>query len=108
LDILKRRGTKLMVSGGIILNSFRLISFRSAPFHYYFSIPNNGTLLYSIMFRFIPLYSINLNGASMMLKCWNDIPDYNQFVQDKCNSFKVTGWGGFVLKMIKLALKVSF
>jgi hypothetical protein len=29
-------------------------------------------------------------------------------VQDKCNSFKVTGWGGFVLKMIKLALKVSF
>jgi hypothetical protein len=34
LDILKKRGTKLMVSGDIILNSFHYIPLRSAPFHY--------------------------------------------------------------------------
>jgi hypothetical protein len=38
--------TKLKVSGGIILNSFHLIPFRSAPFNYYISNPNNGTLLF--------------------------------------------------------------
>ncbi|GAU35134.1 hypothetical protein TSUD_394590 [Trifolium subterraneum] len=46
---------------------------------------------------------------SRMLKCWNDNPDYFQFVRDKWNSFQVDGWGGFVLeekfKMIKSALK---
>ncbi|MCI52595.1 endonuclease/exonuclease/phosphatase family protein, partial [Trifolium medium] len=44
-----------------------------------------------------------------MLKCWSDIPGYNIFVRNKWNSFKVDGWGGFMLKeklkMIKLALK---
>jgi hypothetical protein len=65
LDILKRRGTKLIVSGGIILNSFHPISFCSAPFHYYFLNPNNGTLLYFIPFRSIQLYFINPNGASV-------------------------------------------
>jgi hypothetical protein len=47
----------LEVSGGMILNSFHSISFRTAPLHYYFSNLNNGTLLYSISFRSIPLYS---------------------------------------------------
>jgi hypothetical protein len=45
----------------------------------------------------------------MMLKCWRDIPGYQLFVQDKWISFRVDGWGGFVmnekLKMIKAALK---
>jgi hypothetical protein len=45
LDILKGGWTKLKVSGGMILNS------------------NNETLLYFIMFRFIPLYYINPNEA---------------------------------------------
>jgi hypothetical protein len=52
-----------MVSGCIVLNSFHLISFRLAQFHNYCSNPNIGTLLYFIMFRFILLYYINLNGV---------------------------------------------
>jgi hypothetical protein len=44
LDILKRRETKLIVNGDIILNSFHLIPFYSVPFYYYFSNPNNETL----------------------------------------------------------------
>jgi hypothetical protein len=59
----QKEKTKLMVSGGIMLNSSHLIPFRSAQFHYYFSNPNNRTLLYSILFRSIPLYSTNPNGA---------------------------------------------
>ncbi|MCI11520.1 endonuclease/exonuclease/phosphatase family protein, partial [Trifolium medium] len=46
---------------------------------------------------------------SRMLKCWKDIPDYQQFVRDKWIAIQVDGWGGFVLKekfkRIKLALK---
>ncbi|PNX63799.1 cysteine-rich receptor-like protein kinase, partial [Trifolium pratense] len=46
---------------------------------------------------------------SRMLKCWKDIPGYNQFVRDKWISFEVDGWGGYVLKeklkMIKAGLK---
>ncbi|KAK2427386.1 hypothetical protein QL285_025969 [Trifolium repens] len=44
-----------------------------------------------------------------MLKCWRDIPGYNQFVKEKWRSMHVDGWGGFVLKeklkMMKGALK---
>ncbi|MCI47942.1 cysteine-rich receptor-like protein kinase, partial [Trifolium medium] len=46
---------------------------------------------------------------SRMLKCWKDIPGYQQFVRDKWTVLQLDGWGGFVLKeklkMIKLALK---
>jgi hypothetical protein len=46
---------------------------------------------------------------SRMLKCWQDMPGYKQFVQDKWNSFHVEGWGGFVikekLKFLKTELK---
>jgi hypothetical protein len=44
-----------------------------------------------------------------MLKCWQDIPGYKQFVKEKLNSFQIEGWGGYVLreklKLIKFALK---
>jgi len=44
-----------------------------------------------------------------LLKCWQDMPGYNTFVQEKWSSFEVHGWGGYVLKeklkMIKVALK---
>jgi len=44
-----------------------------------------------------------------LLKCWQDIPGYKQYVSDKWKSFDVSGWGGFVLKekfkLIKAALK---
>ncbi|MCH83336.1 endonuclease/exonuclease/phosphatase family protein [Trifolium medium] len=44
-----------------------------------------------------------------VLKCWQDIPGYKQFVIRKSNALHVEGWGGFVLKeklkLIKLALK---
>jgi hypothetical protein len=44
-----------------------------------------------------------------MLKCWQDISGYQQFVKDKWNSFQIEGRGGFVLreklKLIKGALK---
>ncbi|MCH79554.1 cysteine-rich receptor-like protein kinase [Trifolium medium] len=44
-----------------------------------------------------------------MLKCWQDIPGYKQFVISKWNALQVEGWGGFVLKeklkLIKSALK---
>jgi len=44
-----------------------------------------------------------------MLKCWDDYPGYNDFVQLKWSSFNVQGWGGFVLqqklKMMKSCLK---
>jgi len=44
-----------------------------------------------------------------MLKCWQDVPRYKQFVSDKWNSFHIEGWGGFVikekLKLIKAALR---
>jgi len=46
---------------------------------------------------------------SNMLKCWQDMPSYKQFVQEKWHSFQIDGWGGFVikekLKLIKLALE---
>jgi len=44
-----------------------------------------------------------------MLKCWQEMLGYKQFVTDKWNSFSVEGWGGYVLKeklkLIKAALK---
>jgi len=44
-----------------------------------------------------------------VLKCWQDMPGYKQYVSDKWKSFTVDGWGGFVLKekfkLIKAALK---
>lgn len=44
-----------------------------------------------------------------MLKCWQDLPGYHQFVQEKWQSLQVEGWGGYVLrekfKLIKGALK---
>jgi hypothetical protein len=33
-----------------------------------------------------------------MLKCWRDVPGYQNFVRDKWNSLQVEIWGGFVLK----------
>jgi len=46
---------------------------------------------------------------SRMLKCWQDMPGYKQFVTDKWKSLLVDGWGGFVLKeklkLMKSALK---
>lgn len=46
---------------------------------------------------------------SRFLKCWTEVPGYNQFVSDKWKSLQVDGWGGFVLKekfkQIKIALK---
>lgn len=44
-----------------------------------------------------------------MLKCWADVSGYKQFVGEKCWSFKVNGWGGYVLKekfkLLKAELK---
>jgi len=44
-----------------------------------------------------------------MLKCWETLPGYNNFVRDRCRSLQVEGWGSYVLKeklkLIKLALK---
>ncbi|MCI12924.1 cysteine-rich receptor-like protein kinase [Trifolium medium] len=44
-----------------------------------------------------------------MLKCWQDVPGYKQFVISKWQSLQIDGWGGFVLKqklkLVKLALK---
>jgi len=44
-----------------------------------------------------------------MLKCWEALPGYNNFVREKWLSFQVEGWGGYVLKeklkLLKLALK---
>ncbi|MCH80812.1 cysteine-rich receptor-like protein kinase, partial [Trifolium medium] len=44
-----------------------------------------------------------------MLKCWQDIPGYKQFVISKWQSMHLDGWGGFVLKeklkLLKTALK---
>jgi len=42
-----------------------------------------------------------------MLKCWQDVPGYNQFVQDKWNSFHIEGWGGFVIKEKLKLIKVA-
>lgn len=46
---------------------------------------------------------------SRMLKCWQEMPGYKQFVKEKWQSFQVDGWGGYILraklKLIKLALK---
>jgi len=46
---------------------------------------------------------------SKMLKCWQDLPGYQQFVKDKWNSYNIEGWGDYVLrekmKLIKGALK---
>jgi len=46
---------------------------------------------------------------SRMLKCWNEVPAYKQFLIEKWRAFEVQGWGGFILqeklKRIKLALK---
>jgi hypothetical protein len=44
-----------------------------------------------------------------MLKCWQDIPGYRQFVISTWQSLHVDGWGGYVLKeklkLMKTALK---
>ena len=44
-----------------------------------------------------------------MLKCWENFTGYNNFVREKWDSFRVEGWGGYVLKekfkLIKLTLK---
>jgi hypothetical protein len=44
-----------------------------------------------------------------MLKCWQELSGYKQFVKEKWHSIQIEGWGGFVLrgklKMIKEALK---
>ena len=46
---------------------------------------------------------------SRMLKCWQDMSGYQQFVKDKWHSYQIGGWGGYLLreklKLIKLALK---
>jgi hypothetical protein len=33
-----------------------------------------------------------------MLKCWTDLPGYEQFVTEKWRSFNIKGWGAYVLK----------
>lgn len=33
-------------------------------------------------------------GPKKMLKCWSDIPSYQQFVRSKWESFNVDSWGG--------------
>jgi hypothetical protein len=44
-----------------------------------------------------------------MLKCWQELSGYKQFVLENWHSYQITGWGGFVLreklKLIKSALK---
>jgi hypothetical protein len=44
-----------------------------------------------------------------MLKCWTEVPGYQNFVRDKWRSLRVDGWGGHVLKeklkLIKGALR---
>jgi len=44
-----------------------------------------------------------------LLKCWQDMPGYNNFVREKWSSIQVQGWDGYVLKeklkLIKVALK---
>jgi len=44
-----------------------------------------------------------------MLKCWQDMSGYKQFVKEKWQSLHIEGWGGYVLreklKLIKVALK---
>jgi hypothetical protein len=44
-----------------------------------------------------------------MLKCWQELSWYKQFVLENWHSYQITGWGGFVLreklKLIKSALK---
>ena len=44
-----------------------------------------------------------------MLKCWQDLLGYQQFVLENWHSYQITGWGGYVLreklKLIKTALK---
>jgi len=33
-----------------------------------------------------------------LLKCWSDLPGYKEFVTEKWQSFRIDGWGGYVLK----------
>ena len=44
-----------------------------------------------------------------LLKCWQDMPGYNNFIREKWSSLQVQGWGGYVVKeklnLIKVALK---
>jgi len=44
-----------------------------------------------------------------MLKCWQEMSGYKQFVKEKWHSFQLDGWGGYVLretlKLMKVALK---
>jgi hypothetical protein len=44
-----------------------------------------------------------------LLKCWENIMGYSNFVRERWNSLHVEGWGGYVLKeklkLIKLALR---
>jgi hypothetical protein len=44
-----------------------------------------------------------------MLKCWTEVPGYQNFVRDKWHSLQIDGWGGYVLKeklkLIKGALR---
>ena len=46
---------------------------------------------------------------SRFLKCWSDMVGYKNFVENKWRSFKIDGWGGYVLnkkfKLMRLALK---
>jgi len=46
---------------------------------------------------------------SRMLKCWDDIPEYKDFVKEKLWSYHIEGCGGYVpkekLKFIKGSLK---
>ena len=44
-----------------------------------------------------------------MLKCWQELPGYTQFVKEKWRTLQIKGWGGYVLheklKLINAALK---
>ena len=42
-----------------------------------------------------------------MLKCWADLPGYDQFVREEWISYNIEGWGAFVLKERLKLLKGS-
>ena len=42
-----------------------------------------------------------------MLKCWDELPSYEQYVCDKWGSYIIDGWGAFVLKEKLKLLKGS-
>jgi len=42
-----------------------------------------------------------------MLKCWADVPGYQQYVRSKLQSYQVDGWGRYILKEKLKQIKVD-